>query len=114
MNWTTLKNRMCALVVGLSLVGFMYVLPGLAVAAQEPVPARLTPDMTATSNPDYTPGLAFVHNGSKASTASVRGSADTSGLSALLPPSLTPRVPEPGTLGLLAIGATFLLRRRRR
>ena len=69
--------------------------------------------MIATSNPDGVGGLAFIHNTSKASTASVRGSADVSGLSTLLPPGLTPRVPEPGTLGLLAIGAAFLLRRRR-
>lgn len=112
MNWATLKTRMRVLAAGLSLAGFMYVLPGLAVADPGPRVERATPDMFATSDPGGG-ALAFVHNETKASTASIRDAADASGLSALLPPGVTPRVPEPGTLGLLAIGAAFLLRRRR-
>ena len=109
MNTIALNHRRCAVLAGVA-VAFLALLPCVAVAKGPDLPG-VTPDLSDPGGG----GLWIVHNDGKLSVASIRGSPDGgSGFSALLPPGLTPRVPEPGTLGLLALGAPFLLRRRQR
>ena len=112
MNRTTLGFRMRVLWAGLAVGAALYVIPCPAKAQQGPLIARAN---VSATDPGAAGALAFVHNEGKLNAASVRNPPDAgTGLPTLLPTGLTPRVPEPGTLGLLILGAPLLLRGRRR